>query len=493
MVTTINKFKKGTNAYVAETITLQQILNTIKNGDTNLESINNIRTVGKGNPGFDKMKMELPSHRFNFKFTVKASNDNIICPTGLIYIDVDACDTIDTSNPYIHAAWKSISLTGFGLLVKVDGLTLQNYASTYNAVSFALGLSTDVGARKATQQTMLSYDTNLYHNNDSIVFKAVTEKVSSTTILKEEKKERLIEVKDTFFNKEDKIRFNNINQYFVNNDSDYIVFDEKEALCIPFIPKRVGDGKRNTIMFSVLSQYSLLNPSYGEGFLMACAKVINNNFINKYAEDKVKSIVTGVIKKRENGTLVPFLNKERRLLFNPNNKLDKKAKQQLTGKEMGKVKTAATRSKIYNAVMGWDFEINGKITQDKVKEVIEVKSILTVKRNWEEVKDLVKDMNLDFKNGITSYTKTDVLSIDNLEVIVEPIIEEIEEEIEGIYSEIEFKLYNNKTVYILTQFATNWETKWKDYKGLIKNLQRETTQYAFDYYLKNQYEMGGLN
>src|SRR5690606_35572181 len=200
--------------------------------------------------------------RFNFLFDESAANNNITEPTGLIYLDCDHTDTVPDSS-YIHAKWKSLSNTGFGILVKVNGLTLENYTDTYNNLSKLIEIVSDSGARKATQQTVLSYDPNLYYNPDSLLFDCTESiKVSSPN---KEKREQCIGTNETFLNKipnEDTIRSNNIDEYFTGEYSelDYRVFHEKVMICSPFIPHSIEEGYRNKTLFYLLSQYALLNP-----------------------------------------------------------------------------------------------------------------------------------------------------------------------------------------------------------------------------------------
>ena len=426
---TINKFKNGKNPFINKNVTIDEALSTIKHGDSNLQTILDIRKLGKSSPDYQNIKTsKLPTFRFNFKFSVKASNETIDMPTGLIYIDVDDTTDIDLTNPYIFACWKSLSETGLGILVKVDGLSLTNFKDTYLAISNILGIQTDKGACKATQQNILSYDANLYQNKDSLTFQAINKKVSFTPILEGEKRERLITVDDTFL-PSDKIRFNNINDYFKGTDGDYIVFDEKKNLCIPFIPKRIEVGQRNRTMFGVISQYALLNPTKETGFLMACANEINRHFTQKYEEDKIKSIVAGVIKKRKEGTLELFLNRERRILFNPNKKITKEEKQKMTAILMGKIKTNKTQKSINDTIEDWNFQSDGKITQEKITKKLN-KSLSTIKRNWSPFKELVSELNnsskedLMIKDKLIVSTKEDspkVIKIESKTVIDEQI------------------------------------------------------------------------
>lgn len=422
---TINTFINGKTPFINKNVTIDEALSTIKHGDSNLQTILDIRKLGKSSPVYQSIKInKLPTFRFNFKFSGKVSNKTIHVPTGIIYIDVDDTTDIDLTNPYIFACWKSLSETGLGILVKVDGLSLTNFKDTYLAISNMLGIQTDVGACKATQQNILSYDANLYQNKGSHIFQAISKKVSFTPIQEGEKRERLITVDDTFL-PSDKIRFNNIDDYFEGTDGDYIVFDEKKNLCIPYIPKRIEVGQRNRTMFGVLSQYALLNPTMENGFFIKCANEINSHFTQKYDEEKIKSIVGGVIKKRKEGTLELYFNKERRMIFNPKSKLTVKEKQKTTAVLMGKMKTDKTQQAINDCIEDWNFEADGKITQENIALKIN-KSLATIKRNWSPFKELVSELNnsskedLMIKDKLTTLSKEDspeVLKIDSKAVI----------------------------------------------------------------------------
>lgn len=461
---TINQFKNVKNSFIDKNITIDEILSTIKDGDSNRETILAIRKLGKSSTVYQKTKTHyIPTFRFNFKFEGKASNETIIEPTGLIYIDVDDSTCIDLTNPYIYASWKSLSETGLGILVKVDGLSLSNFKDTYREIGVMLGVMMDIGAGKATQQNVLSYDPDIYVNKSSFTFQAINKKVSSSVIQEGEKRERLITVNDTFLNSE-KIRFNNIGDYFKDTDGDYIVFNEKKNLCIPFIPKRIHVGNRNTIMFGVLSQYALLNPTMENGFLIKCANVINNCFIQKYEEEKIKSIVAGVIKKRSEGTLEPYLNKERKIIFNPNKKISPKEKQKTTAILMGKIKTDKTQKNINNTIDDWNFQIDGKITQEKIAEKLN-KSLATIKRNWSPFKEFVCKQNITFKESIiTSSNYLAKIKAHPLEVIkIEPEAmtkNELKLKTESTPNQIEVLQENSIT---LERFISNCKYKFGSY------------------------------
>ncbi|KIO50946.1 BT4734/BF3469 family protein [Flavobacterium hibernum] len=473
----INKFQNGKNSNVISSLPIHDILKTIKEGDSNLQTIHSLRQIGKANNLFDDIKIsKLPTYRFNFNFNQKATNNNIKASTGLIYIDVDAQTTI-TTNEYVMASWKSISETGFGILVKVEGLTLENFSNTYNEVSELLGITTDIGAKKATQQTVLSYDPNLYYNESSLTYQ-VSKKVSSSSI--KEKRERCILLDDTFFNKDtDKLRFNNIDEYF-NDDTPYVVFTEnKEKICSPFIPRSIEEGNRNSTMFFILSQYALLNESKGEPFLRACANVINKNIHPPLNEGELKGIIGSVIKKREEQTLQPYLNKERRLLFNPNIKMDKKEKQKISGQEMGKIKRGQTEKEIYEVIENWDFETDGKITQKKVATK-SGKSIVTIKRYWNNFKDYTVDLNNGNKQNNNSIVELNSEpKIDVIELSEDDLFLAMMKESAAVYADELIEKINQKDEVELDSIDSDYLSEILNHAN-IKYIQRALIQDEID-------------
>lgn len=412
----INIFKNGTNPNVVSSLEINDIIKIIKEGDQNLQKIISLREMGKSNPFFDELKINnIPTFRFNFTFNSRANNENVISPTGFIFIDVDAVIRIDTSNQNIFACWKSISGTGYGILVKVENLTVDNFKETYHSIGILLGITPDSNACKATQQTIQSFDPDLYLNEDSITFNAIHKKENPTII----SEKTTISAPILYGN--NKLRFNNISDHFEGKESkDFLVFsDEKIKICAPFIPQFIEKGKRNSTMFLLLSQYIQLNQFAAESFLIACANTINKSMVPCLTTTEIKKIINSVLKKNDEATLTQILNKERRILFNPSIELTMKEKQKIVGQEMGKLKTEKTLSEIYKVVEGWDFDNLGKITQDKVATQLS-KGVKTIKRNWAAFKSYVSDLNDDYKktNSVTKI-KLPVVTSSNptLEVI----------------------------------------------------------------------------
>jgi hypothetical protein len=425
----ISQYKNVKSPNVDRITSSEQFLFRTKNGDENLEQILIAREAGKGSEEYNRIKTEvLTTFRFNFMFATSASNANITLPTGLIYIDVDSIDIIP-NNDYIYAKWKSLSNTGYGLLVKVENLNQLNFKDSYATISKLIGIESDLNAAKPTQQTVLSFDNDLFLNNNSIVFdckatsplspsinptnsftnskviklpikqelKEIDNKVSYQPILKKEEGRKGIDRDDTCFQKSNyKIRFNNIDDYFEDDAMEYIVFDEKKSICNPFIPRSIREGTRNKTVFFLLSQYALLNPLAGIKFLNAIGETINSSGFFLLPKQELNAIVMSVLKKRKEGTLQLFLNQERKIIFNPKAKMNRKEKMQIVNRELGKIKSSKTQNRIYQIIENWDFENDGDIIQKKVAIKVDT-SLTTIKRYWHFFKEFVIEVSNDFK------------------------------------------------------------------------------------------------
>ena len=396
----ITQYEAINKSKVIKTVSIYEVLDLIRKGNEYLPLIEEARKFGKVTKEYDYIKAnQLPTFRFNFQFRDTAKNINITNPTGLIYLDIDNVETVPHSD-YIYAKWKSLSNLGFGILVKIDNLTITNFADAYNQLSEVIGIATDTCARKATQQTVLSYDNWLYCNNDSKVYhyneiKQETKKVSLGNILKKEKEG--IVVNETIFKKSNysNIRYDNISDYFTGENAEipFLVFkDEKTKICKPFIPNFIKDGARNSTMFSVLSNYASLNPHLSEEYLLKLSNHINSKMETELSQYETKKIIDNVLKMRTDGELEMYSNQERRILINPNLEFTKQEKQQIVRQEVGKVRKDAKSLKIYETLESWNFDKYGKITQLKVSQTSNI-PLITLKRYWEQFKNYVKDLN----------------------------------------------------------------------------------------------------
>ncbi|MHA3786851.1 BT4734/BF3469 family protein [Flavobacterium hauense] len=382
LFTSVTTYMAANKPKIDNILSIKEVLTLIKGGDKNRGLITKARTMDKKSEQYRIIKTEnLPTIRFNFMFAGYANNTNITEPTGLLYLDVDDVDTIPDSE-YIFAKWKSLSGTGYGILVKVKNLNLLNFKQTYLQVADEIGISVDIHAAKATQQTILSYDPDMYFNECSKEFNCLEAKVSNH--LKKEKE--CIDTCDTFSNSSD-IRYNNIDSYFID-DTPYIVFKEKEFICNPYIPQKIFQGARNATLYQILSQFALLNLNKGSGFLRSLGQLINRNMFPKLSNEEINNTVNSVINGRRSNTLKMHYNEERRILFNPSMKLTRKEKMDIVNRELGQIQRSKTRQKIYKALEAWNFIIDGEITQKSIAEKTGM-SLSTIKRYWSEFRSYI--------------------------------------------------------------------------------------------------------
>lgn len=400
MVNTFQGCKKPT---VQDLVSVEEILEIIKNGNEYLTTIKKAREFGKGHDSYKFIKdYNLPSTRFNFQYKDYATDDNMVAPTGLIYLDADDTDAIPESE-YVFAKWRSLSNTGYAVLVKVENLTKTNFHEIYNQLSEVIGIKSDTGARKPIQQNVLSFDSNLYHNPDSLIYSYIEKKeIKKVSFSNIKKGKRGIVSKDTFFKNEDEVKYRNdtIGDYFKGEFADvpFRFFDkEKTKICQPFTPFKsiIKEGQRNLTMLTYLSMYASLNPDCDKEFLLKMSNYMNYKMHPKLPKSEIVTIINNIIKRKKKGGLEMYLNKERRILFNPNMKFTRKEKCQIIGREMGNFRRDKTSLLIYQAIEDWDFEANGKITQKKVAEKV-VRAEGTIKKYWSEFKDYARDLNTDY-------------------------------------------------------------------------------------------------
>lgn len=386
---------------------IQEVFETIKNEGHHTPIIHTLRLYEKGSSTYDLIKDHtIPTYRFNFLTKGDASNANLGNPTGLIYLDVDSVESI-TNNPNIYAYWKSPSRTGYAVLVKVDGLTLKNFKQAYDYIARIIGVTPDPHARKAIQQTCLSYDPNLYYNEDSLIIDLSKEIVTIEKgvipyILREERKD--IGRNDTFF--KSGIRFNNLDDYFQGEykTEKYRVFKNKVSVCNPIMPKDTPVGKRHTLFYTYMTQVAVLNYlSIPLKYLQALATSVNSGLDYPMPLTEVKAIVNSVFLQMKSGKLVIFYNEDRRILFNPLYKLSRKEKMEIVNREMGIYRSTKTEKEIYVAIESWDFNTCSKITIKAISNSIN-KSESTIKRHWKKFKEFVAELNGNSKR-ISIFTK----------------------------------------------------------------------------------------
>lgn len=135
--------------------------------------------------------------------------DKIQAPSGYIYCDVDDYTKIiksgkavdnytakeyvkktlkSNSLKFVKAVWESFSGEGLGFLVKVNGITIENFKSTWKALEkmfFEWGIVIDPQTKDITRCNVLPYDPNLFIREESSIigFDAVEDKIEEKVVI----------------------------------------------------------------------------------------------------------------------------------------------------------------------------------------------------------------------------------------------------------------------------------------------------------------------
>lgn len=379
-------------------ISPEEFLYQIKSGDDYANKVLEARDIFKNSKDSYTLfkQMNLPCYSLNFTFNEIRSNHTIREASGYIYLDIDNIKEIELSNPLIFASWVSLSGNGRGLLVKVNGLNKANFTNTYNEISKELNIHSDNGARKATQVNVLSYDPCLYLNNNSDTFIAISKKDQYST--KKTKKT----IGTVMGSKYHNLRFDNLDELIENIEFDgEVIYDFKQKIkyaeaYIPFGGYHIG--YRNNGLCGYAYQIRALNPQVNFKTLYNLLKIVNQEQCHPPLYNfKVRKIAESVMKTNK---IAPIMNKTRRFVYSKDYQLNVSQRKSEMMKLINEGKKEKSKMKIEKAILDWDFETKGKITQKGIKEQTKL-NIKTVKKYYPLFKSEIQLLNKNFSNNKT--------------------------------------------------------------------------------------------
>ena len=161
-------------------VEVQKILQQIQKGDWK-KQINDIRYHLKNGNSVkaSEIKSNLPAITISATFKERRKKDYLDQYTGLLHLDYDKLENVEEvkanliSMPYTHAAFISPSGNGVKALVKSDN-DISNHKTAFNSLrdyyDKAVGVESDSSVKDITRLCFVSYDTELYLNEDSEVF-----------------------------------------------------------------------------------------------------------------------------------------------------------------------------------------------------------------------------------------------------------------------------------------------------------------------------------
>jgi hypothetical protein len=349
---TLNLWPNIRSAQTTQQITINQWCSWIQSSDHKAE-IEAARCLGKSHPFYHQLKQQLPAVTFNFQFDGSRRNQNITESTGFLYLDFD-CDTQEKAkqikqrlvrNSFVFATWLSLSQQGVAAIVRVKGITTTNFKQEYLEICKELGLEREIDqmAIKCTQQTVLSYDPEIYINTKSKIKKCKTPNIKKTnstyirsfTLLETE----FVDAFDSLI-WERHLPLDEYTQTVVRNRPEvffraYWPFEARGRW------RKINQGERNSVFSKLINNLAILNPNKASQVLRVCNWFNQNWTITPYAYAELKSMVDWAYK----ANLQPVCTSIKSTWIHP------KCKNKL--KELGKSRQAESKLKIELFLSEW--------------------------------------------------------------------------------------------------------------------------------------------
>jgi hypothetical protein len=383
----INYYNSVLQPKVTNSITILKWFNSISGSSYS----NLITQAREGNLDYKETKRKkLPCVTYNFLFNEYRADNNIISSTGLMYIDVDdptfKLDLIDKSK--VLAFYKSFGGLGCGIVIKISGLTTKNFRTNYEHIANELGIISyvDLGAAKASQLNVLSYDPDIYVNINAQEFVAIEPLAVPHSITNVKTPNRLSMDGGTV------LRFDNLNEVEIENEYKVNWEGWYYVKCWP--PYKQQQKGRNRLLHGYAVNLVWLNPWIE--FDMAYDVISNVNqasFKSPLPDYEISLIVRSVLKKQAKKELTPIVfKKPRKILFNKKDKFTREEILSICGKENTKKKISDSKEKMKQIIENWDYETNGPISIRKISTAYPI-SKKTVAKYYPLFKEQIIQMN----------------------------------------------------------------------------------------------------
>ncbi len=280
-------------------ITLGQILELVKNGGSYKETIQEIRTtVDETNKS--SLKKTLPAVTISGQFSISRTLNDLINHSGFIHIDFDKVENLDKSmellkkDPFSFSVFLSPSGNGIKVLVKISNNKHEHskcFKSLEKYYHKEYNLTIDPLCKDISRAMFLSYDPNIFINENSEVFEIIkyaTNNIIERCIEKVNKTQDFIKGNRNNYIYKLGLEFNNQNVSLVDAANKIIEICKDEDI-----------GKKE-IIDSVNSAYKEKN---NEGSLSLLRRT-ENYLSNKY--DIRLNIVSNCIEIRNKNENNPF-------------------------------------------------------------------------------------------------------------------------------------------------------------------------------------------
>lgn len=387
------------------------------------------RTLDRKSKEYNDIKIhKLPAITINFNFINNyITGKNVSQSTGYLYLDVDGMTEkdLEINTTYVCAYWRSLSNTGITLVIKVEGLTPDNFKEATKEIADLLNIPYDSKAVSIDRLTVLSYDSNAYYNDNTEIIPvselnlAEAEQEKSCQNIGEEKRTHFnttLEYKKIGYDcngfKNGRLRFNNLDELISKLD---IAYDENglydfgkdnklkyAQLFIPF--RKIVDGERENILKSITYQLVALNKNANKELIFKYLNSINSSkMFPPLGNGEVQKTLNKIYKKIND--VEPIYNATRRFIYDVNKNLTTKEKKRLNIKKICQDRVEKTKADLWSVMKEWNDVSDGKMTIKKIKNLTG-KNKKTVQKYYTELKELLflisNDVNTN-KNKIIEH------------------------------------------------------------------------------------------
>jgi hypothetical protein len=392
----VSFLENSRNKSVKNEIKVKDALQMIKEGAFK-HQVNSARKIDKAVDltSYTAVKNTIPTWTPSANFHHTKEKKNLKSLTGLYYLDIDK-QSVDPdklkSMDIIYAFWSSVSNNGYGLLIKCNYLTPDNYLKVWNefdAIFQNENLFLDKYAKGFSRQCVFSFDPNIYINENSIIYncniplpKPKAKKIKDYVPLEIEltEEEKLAKLFDNIPWVSDKKRIQ-LRKILDDYEGKNYIF-KKEGLDTRnvWINPEIKEGHRNATLSDITIGVIYNNPEIDIDKLRKYILSINNNNCKPpLITDEVSTLVNSIYLRNVRKELV-IDTKKKYTFFNPDVEMSVKEKISIGAKNAAivrKEKRLAQLQFLYN-----ELKLNyPKVTQKLLSDNSGV-SIETIKRYW---------------------------------------------------------------------------------------------------------------
>ncbi len=159
-------------------IQMGEFLKQIKTSQDWKRQAEAVRAFEKGSPEYDEKKKQANCATLSGTYSGNKQADSLRAYSGFIAIDLDQIPNIDAAFnricafPFVYACFRSIGGKGLCVLVKIEPTRfLDAYYALEDFFLLELGLVVDASCKNVNRLRYVSYDPELFHNEESTLWK----------------------------------------------------------------------------------------------------------------------------------------------------------------------------------------------------------------------------------------------------------------------------------------------------------------------------------